>query len=460
MVDIMDYEIFSLPAKEVKIINKERYNETSFLLWIKSKVIKVQCTKCWWYNTKRIGKWYNEQIVNHIFLSNYLTVKLKLYKRKFICMDCDKKWWNTFIEWFSFIEKNCSYTDTYAQFILREREYSSLSELSRKFKVSETLIYKVIDTKNIDDLILDKIGYMQTLDEIYLWVDEVSFLGHDMICTITEVKQRKVLGVLETRKKVDLIARLDKIDTATLKKIKWIATDMNATYKKTIQEYIAKRTWVKVPEIGAKAVADHFHLVQMMMKLIIGILNMTKRMIKAGHYGDEIKDLCDKETVEAQKYRTDKLEWTQVYVTENEDYKPITLWYFITKKYNSLLTMKKENHTQKQEDRIRQIFTEFDPCGYLQEARIWKELMLQGIQDKSIDLIDELIEVFKNSKHYLLQKAAKTLRNRRIEIENFFELWITNAFTEWKNTKVKLFKRMAYGYLKKENYMKRLLLCL
>ena len=68
-MDKMDYEIFSLPIKEVKILSKERYNQESFLLWVISKIINVQCTKCWWYNTKRIGKWYNEQTVNHI-LSN------------------------------------------------------------------------------------------------------------------------------------------------------------------------------------------------------------------------------------------------------------------------------------------------------------------------------------------------------------------------------------------------------
>ena len=394
-----------------------------------------------------------------MFLSNYSTVKLKLYKRKFICKDCDK-WANTFIEWFSFIDKNCSYTKIYKNYILREREYSSLSELSRKFQVSETLIYSVIKDQKIDNLIQAKINYMSTLEEIYLWVDEVSFSWQDMICTITEVKQKKILWVLATRKKVDLIWWLEKIDTEILKKIKGIATDMNAMYKKTIQEHIAKRTGVTVPEIWAKAVADHFHIVQMMMKLIIQVYRMNTRMIKAGHYGKEIQDLCSQEIVNKQKYRTDKLKWTIEYKTKNKSYHPITLWFYLSKRYVNIFTMKEENQTEKQSDRLWQIMAEFDPCWYLKEARIGKELMLKWIKNKSISFIDELISNFQKSTHYLLNTAGKTIKKRKEEISNFFKLGITNAYTEWKNTKAKLFKRMAYWYYKKENYMKRLLLCL
>ena len=235
---------------------------------------------------------------------------------------------------------------------------------------------------------------------------------------------------------------------------------MNANYKRTIQEQIAKRLWITVPEVWAKAVADHFHLVQMMMKNIVQVYRMNNRMIKAWHYWDEIKDLCSQEIVNSQKYRTDKLTWASEYTSDKESYKPITLWFFLSKRYANLLTMKQELHTEKQADRLWQIFSEFDPCGYLKEARVGKELMMKWIKSKSIWMIDQLIESFKASTHYLLNITWRTLKKRRGEIVNFFEIWITNAFTEWKNTKAKLFKRMAYGYYKKENYMKRLLLCL
>ncbi len=143
-----------------------------------------------------------------------------------------------------------------------------------------------------------------------------------------------------------------------------------------------------------------------------------------------------------------------------KEYSPITLGYFLSKKYNTLLLMKSENLTKKQEHRLNQILCEFDPKWYLSEAYLWKELLNEAIETKDINLIDKLISDFLNSVHYKIQTCWKTLKKWKDEIKNFFDTWITNAFTEWKNTKAKLFKRMAYWYWKKDNYIKRLLLCL
>ena len=106
------------------------------------------------------------------------------------------------------------------------------------------------------------------------------------------------------------------------------------------------------------------------------------------------------------------------------------------------------------------LFSEFDPCGYVYQAWKGKEMLFEAIEKKTMKKIDELIKYFWKSVHYKIVTVWKTLKKRREEIQNYFDKQITNAFTEWKNTKAKLFKRMAYGYKKKENYMKRLLICL
>lgn len=459
MIKEIDYDIFSLPIKEVRIINKTKENDDSFMIEIKWKVIKHKCPKCWWYNVKRLWKWYKVHVVNHIFISNYKVVKLKIYKRKFICKDCEK-WNNTFVERFSFLWNNCSYTDTFKKYILREREYSSLKELSRKFRVSEAMVYETINDVSINELIDNKIEYMRSLDKIYLWVDEVSFKWSNYITTITEVRQGKVLWVLESNSKKDLIKWLEKLDTKILEKIEWIATDMNATYKTTIRNYISNKLWKDINEILAKWVADHYHIKQMMIKLIMEVYSMNKWMIKAGHYSKELQNLCEEEIINKQKYRTDKLINMKEYYPKNEWYKAITLWYFLSKRYHNLLTMKKDNLSKKQYDRLMQIFSEFDPCKYLYQSWKWKEIILKAVNKKSIKLIDDLIIYFRKSVHYKIKVIWRTIQKRREEIKNFFEIWITNAFTEWKNTKAKLFKRMAYWYNKKDNYIKRLLICL
>ena len=77
-----------------------------------------------------------------------------------------------------------------------------------------------------------------------------------------------------------------------------------------------------------------------------------------------------------------------------------------------------------------------------------------------MELIEKLILDFSSSIQYKIKACWKTLEKWRNEIKIFFDTWITNAFTQWKNTKAKFFKRMAYGYKNKDNYIKRLLICL
>jgi Mor family transcriptional regulator len=51
---------------------------------------------------------------------------------------------------------------------LREWEFSSISELSRKFQVCQSKIYTVINETTIEELEVEKIEYMLSLDEIQI----------------------------------------------------------------------------------------------------------------------------------------------------------------------------------------------------------------------------------------------------------------------------------------------------
>jgi len=473
----IDYEIFSLPKKEVKILDKYMFKESQLRIKIRWKVIKHKCPKCGWYHTKRYWKWYETVIVNHMFLSNYMTVQLEIEKRRFICKDCEKnKWWkdqfwnkikwSTFSEVFSFINYNFSYSNTFKSFILREWEFSSISELSRKFKVSQSKIYTVINETTIEELEVEKIEYMLSLKEIQIWIDEFSFSWRDYLVQINDLKTKKIIWILRAKDNKLLESWLNSLPIEVINKISWIGSDMNAGFKNVIQKHIAKRTGKSIEEVKqiVKSSVDHYHLKQLLHKLIMEVYSLSNWMIKAGHYDKTIKDLATLETKNFNKYRTKKLENNVLnfkeYKPNNSDYTPITLGYFLSKKYNNLLLMKSENLTKKQEFRLNQILCEFDPRWYLSEAYLWKELLNEAIETKDISLIDKLIKDFKTSVQYKIKACWKTIEKWKDEIKNFFDTWITNAFTEGKNTKAKLFKRMAYWYTKKDNFIKRLLISL
>lgn len=187
------------------------------------------------------------------------------------------------------------------------------------------------------------------------------------------------------------------------------------------------------------------------------VYNMNSWMIKAGHYDKMIRDLATLETKTFNKYRTDRLEFHvrefREYRPNDEEYTPITLGFFLSKRYVNLLLIDSKKLTNKQKHRLNQILFEFDPKGYLRDAYLGKELMNESIEKKDVSLLEKVIEDLKQSLHYKVQTAGGTVERWKEEILNFFKTNITNAFTEWKNTKAKLFKRMAYGYKIKDNYM-------
>ncbi len=473
----IDYEIFSLPKKEVTILEKYMFKDKQLRLKIKWKVIKHKCPKCWGYNTKRYGKWYETVVVNHMFLSNYMVVQLEIEKRRFICKDCEKKkWtidssgkeckWATFSETFSFVDCNFQYSNVFKLFILREWEFSSISELSRKFQVGQGKVYSIINWISIQELEEEKIKYMLSLPEIQIGIDEFSFSWRDFLVQINDIKSKKVIWILRAKNNQLLDSWLTNLPIEVIYKISWIGSDMNAWFKNVIQKHIAKRTWKTLEAIKeeVKSSVDHYHLKGLLQRLIMEVYSLSNWMIKVGHYDDNTKDLAKIETIKFNKYREKKLEYNvlkfEEYLPNTSDYIPITLGHFLSKKYNSLLLMKAENLTTKQYHRLNQILFEFDPKWYLSEAYLWKELLHRAVRLKDISLIEKLITDFKSSVQYKIKACWRTLERWKNEIQNFFETWITNAFTEWKNTKAKLLKRMAYWYKNKDNYIKRLLICL
>ena len=473
--NISDYDLFSLPKNEVKILAKIQWENDGIIIFkIRWKVIKHKCPKCWSFNTKRVGNGYEAHTVNHMFLSNYLVIKLEIQKRRFICRDCEKKnknkdwdntWsWSTFMERFSFLKPGCDYTDSFKMYITKEWQYSSIKELARKFKISDTLIYDLIKSLDISEIEKERIGFLYSLEEIWIGIDELSFRWRNYILQINELKTKKILWILKTNSKEDLERWLAKLDIELLKKIKFVASDMNATYKSTIQKYIEKKLHYEIWEKRKTNiwVADHYHLKQLFSKLILEVYTMNIWMIKAGHYDKIIKDICALETINFNKYRTDKIEtitqenWEIIEVW----YKPITLWYFLSKRYSDLFLLESTKLSTKQTHRLNQILFEFDPKWYLTEAYLSKELFYEALESKDETILEKVTFDLLSALHYKVKTCWETLEKWKQEILNFMKTGITNAFTEWKNTKAKLLKRMAYWYRNKDNYIKRLLLCL
>ena len=77
---------------------------------------------------------------------------------------------------------------------------------------------------------------------------------------------------------------------------------------------------------------------------------------------------------------------------------------------------------------------------------------------EATDILESLITVMRHTDDRDLKQWAKTLDHWREPILNFFDNRTTNGFTEGINTKLKLVKRISYGFRNKGVFIRKAML--
>jgi transposase len=235
---------------------------------------------------------------------------------------------------------------------------------------------------------------------IFLGIDEHSFRGKDMVITITSLAPRQLIAILHDQRQQTLKEWLEQLPAEVTVRIKGVCTDLKQGYRDLVRRELP----------GAQVVADHYHV----------IADANRRL-------DETRRLEQGEA----KTRIER--WP--------------------------LVKNKENLTPRQTEQL-QLALAASPS--LKEQHWLKE----GLRD--MYACPEPRAAEEKFKSLLLVAAAaedaatliwgRTLRRWRKEILAFFELRITNAFTEGCHTKVKLLKRLSYGFRNVEVYRRKMLL--
>ena len=91
---------------------------------------------------------------------------------------------------------------------------------------------------------------------------------------------------------------------------------------------------------------------------------------------------------------------------------------------------------------ILQKFYKFNKCRTKEDARIQLKEFASKVEESEIEELKE---------------ALKTIRNYYEYIMNAFETKYTNGFTEGKNNNVKSQKRVGFGYINRERFLKRMM---
>lgn len=235
---------------------------------------------------------------------------------------------------------------------------------------------------------------------ICLGIDEHSFRGKDLVITVTCLTTHHLLAILPDDRQKTLRACLESLPPEVRARIRGVCLDLKAGFKAVVQRVLPQ----------ARIVADHFHVVR-----------------------DANRRLDETRRLEQAEAKTALPRWPLLKGQERLRDREQSQLEGLCAEYPTL----REHHWIKEQ--LRALYA----CPDLTSAeQRWHTLLV----------------AMEASEDAAVLQWARTLQHWRREILGYFHLRITNAFTEGCHTKIKLLKRLSYGFRNIQVYMRKMLL--
>ncbi len=308
------------------------------------------------------------------------------------CCDCKR----TFAEGRELVWSRSRLTrqaETEALWQLKDRNFS---QVRRELGVGYGTLRRLLE-REIDE---EALGFIQGEDEIYLGIDEHSFRHQELVHTVTEVKQREVLGILRD----DRIATLKKfLSKISRDKVRGVCIDMKDGLRKAVEAVFP----------SAKVVVDPFH--------VIGDSN--KRMDEARRIE---QDMHRKKTVQIPK---------------------------------KIFLVGREKLNEERRQKVDTLLGKYPGLkGFYWAKEKIRELYRQQSREEATKLLGNIIFNLKSADDTELIGWGNSLKYWREPILNHFNNYTTNGFTKGCHTKIKMLKRLSYGLKNVEVYWRKMLL--
>ena len=271
------------------------------------------------------------------------------------------------------------------------------------------------------------------IDEVYAFKSKNS----QYVCVLLDYISHRVIDLLPSRRKEDLIRYLSQIDRNKRLEVKIVSIDMWETYRQITKSYFPK----------ALCAVDKFHVLQefsrAMNRVRVDAMNQVKNQ----------KDKPDPNASPAEK--------EQWYLNDQQ--------YYVFKKFNWLLFKTPDyenldiNVPKKFNRKLNRYMNFYDLLQVmlkaskpLREAYQLKQALYQFYQSEqpTKDQLTQLIQLFKNSNLKVMNKFSDTLANWKKEILHSFiqvpidgrMVRVNNALIENRNKTIKTIKRNSNGF--------------
>ena len=299
--------------------------------------------------------------------------------------------------------------------------WPGLKKWSRKTEAAEYQILDLLKGKSFRQLsqengvsdhearyLLGKIDTLPAWDEekhikaIRLGIDEHSFRGRNLVITVTNLSQRRLKGILPDDKQQSLRDWIRAVPEEVKSRIKEVCIDMKELFASVVEQELP----------GADVVVDNFHVIQDANRRLDENRRLEQEMQRRKHIGKRWWFLMGRERLGKElKKQLDAL--LEQYPTLKEFY-----WH---------------------KERLREFYRSKDK----EEAAV---------------LMSRMILNMECSDDAAVNQWGRTLKRWRKYILNYFNSKTTNAFTEGANNKIKMIKRLSFGFRNVQTYIRKMML--
>jgi transposase len=390
-------ELLGLPGIDVE----NYYNvDDKIILEVESHSERAVCPRC--HNESRHLHQNHSYFVRDLNLMER-SVLLKVNRRQFKCKTCNKP----FSEELNFVGKRRKHTDRFAEMIVRQVIHSDMHNVARNHDLSDEEVWSLIEYISKKKLVIDLSNLKRLgMDEIALRKGDNSY-----ITVLVDLDRRIPIGFVCSRKHKDIKEVLMEWGKEVLEKIQEVSIDMSGNYRSLVQKILP----------DAAIIADRFHVMKMVNQELNKVLIKEKKASQ--ETGNEEEKAEAKKAFSQSKYAVLKPEEN---LTDKQRLK--------LEEVRRISPILAEMHRQKEE--FRNIFEKTKDCT-----------------EGTFKLMDWLLEGEKN-----YGKSVGTIKRWFGEIVGYFENRTTSGAVEGINNRLKLIKRLGYGFRNFDNFALRCLI--
>lgn len=391
-------QILNLP--DMKVLNFQELEGEEIIITIEKNVNYSTCPWCC-QNTYSIHQ--NHWRIIHDLPWNKKTVLLKINRRQFKCHKCKK----VFSEQLNFVDKSKRYTKRLATDIVQQVLNSNIHSVAKRNGLSdeevESMLKKqVTQILNINLSQIKKLG----IDEIALVKGQGNYLA-----VLVDLDTHKPIEIVQSRRIEDIREVVVSWGVEVLNQIEEVSIDLWSPYKNLVEELMP----------NANVTADRFHV----MKQVNDELDTMRKAEKKAAMSLDNKS--EKERI------LEALNKSKYALIKNED--------CLNEKQREKLKSVQEvspklakMHALKEQ--FRDIF---------ETTKSWADSII-----KLLDWMSDALSYF--------PKSLGTIVRWFGEIVGYFDGRTTSGAVEGINNKLKLIKRLGYGFRNFSNFRLRSLL--